>query len=343
IDSAFAYLSWLYYWLTFPSGPLTRVVISNVKGSSPQHLTYDTNTDLYEEAHERSRTQLNIGHEKFIRLSFGVVRYTYLNTNITKNSPLNVFVHGFSTGMDLWRDVATALHKQGQRCLVFDLYGRGWSDSPDIKMNAELFVNQIVELLYSLNITDKSFNLYGVSMGGVIVQLFTKLYPEKVSKLILCCPAGLSVNRPTGIKALLLSLPIIGPVVFKKSIPFLEKSAKLQWIDSNSELLQLYSENFRQCYRQHKGYLRSLYSSLIHFPWDTIQTIAQKINSDEKCPKILILWGDKDTMIDISDAHRYHKLYNQNSTLVIIPNANHSFLVEQSDAAISAIVQFLNL
>ncbi|CAF1067961.1 unnamed protein product, partial [Didymodactylos carnosus] len=121
------------------------------------------------------------------------------------------------------------------------------------------------------------------------------------------------------------------------------KGAKAQWIDSNSELFQLYNEHFKQCYRQHKGYLRSLYSSLIHFPWDTMEPIAQKINSDENCPKILIIWGDKDTVIDISDGHRYNKLYNQNSTLVIIPNANHNFLVEKPEPVITAIEQFLNL
>ncbi len=301
--------------LTFPRGRLTRPY-------DPTSIT--------------SITQM--GADQFIELSFGTVHYIY-HSSSSASLPLNVFIHGYSTPMEMWQDIFQAFVKDNQPCLVYDLYGRGWSDSPHIPMNIDIFVCQLAELLYALNLPCEKYNLYGVSMGGAIVQRFTELYPSRVSKLILCCPAGLNLVKPSKILMLISSIPILGPIVFKFMIKRgNETKDRLQWAFPDDEKYKQYKKLFRLGWQQHPGYLRALFSTLTNFDFESsskaIDFIA-KLNLP-----VLIIWGDKDILIPVDNAYRYHRLY-KNSSLTIIPGATHMLLIEHSEQVIDAIRAFL--
>jgi len=279
-----------------------------------------------------------MGADQFIELSFGTVHYIYHSSSST-SLPLNVFIHGYSTPMEMWQDIFQAFVKDNQPCLVYDLYGRGWSDSPHIPMNIDIFVCQLAELLYALNLPYEKYNLYGVSMGGAIVQRFTELYPSRVSKLILCCPAGLNLVKPSKILMLISSIPILGPMLFKFMIKREnETKDRLHWAFPDDEKYKQYKKLFRLGWQQHPGYLRALFSTLTNFDFESsskaIDFIA-KLNLP-----VLIIWGDKDILIPVDNAYRYHRLY-KNSSLTIIPGATHMLLIEHSEQVIDAIRTFL--
>jgi len=280
-----------------------------------------------------------MGTDQFIELSFGKVHYIYRSSSSSSSSTLNIFVHGFSIPMEIWQDVFQSLVNDNHSCLVFDLYGRGWSDAPFVPMNVDLFVSQLTELLYALNLPYEKYNLFGVSMGGAIIQRFTELHPSKVSKLILCCSAGLNVVKPPKILMLILSIPIIGPMLFKLVMQRGDnKSVRSQWAYPDKENYKKYMKLFQQACKQHPGYLRSLFSTISYFDF---QAALQSIEVIEKLNlPILIIWGDKDTLVPVANAYRYHNLY-KNSSLTIIPGANHSLLIEHSEQAIQAVKTFL--
>ncbi|CAF4026816.1 unnamed protein product, partial [Adineta steineri] len=223
----------------------------------------------YDRTSNKALTQM--GTDQFIELSFGTVHYIYHPTSSSSSSlPLNVFVHGYSTPMEMWQDVFQALVKDNQPCLVYDLYGRGWSDSPHVPMNIDIFVCQLAELLYALNLPYKDYNLYGVSMGGAIIQRFTELYPSKVRKLILCCSAGLKLVKPSKILLFILSMPIIGPIAFKYSMQNTnEKRNRSEWAFPDSDKRQQYMKLFRSGWQQHPGYLRALLSTVTNFDFES--------------------------------------------------------------------------
>ncbi|CAF4067529.1 unnamed protein product [Adineta steineri] len=281
-----------------------------------------------------------MGSDQFIELSFGKVHYIYQSSTNATSSTLNIFVHGFSIAMEMWQDIFPSLVHDNQSCLVLDLYGRGWSDAPDVPMNVDLFVSQIAELLYALNLSYEKYNLYGVSMGGVIIQRFTELYPSKVSKLILCNSTGLNVVKPPSILISILSIPVLGPLLFKFVMQRGDnKSVRAQWANPDSDEYKRCIKLYQQTCQQHPGYLRSLFSTIFYFDFQSafksIECI-QKLNIP-----ILILWGDKDTLTPVENAYRYNDFY-KTSTLKIIPGANHSLLIEQPKQAIDAIKTFLN-
>lgn len=68
-------------------------------------------------------------------------------------------VHGISTPSPVWSLVAPKLIEAGYRLLVFDLYGRGYSDTPVVKHDMALFISQMTLLLAHLPHWDK-FDLW---------------------------------------------------------------------------------------------------------------------------------------------------------------------------------------
>lgn len=277
-----------------------------------------------------------MGADKFIELSFGTVHYIYHPG--APALPLNIFVHGYSTPMEMWQYIFPVFANANQPCLVFDLYGRGWSDCPDVPMNVDIFVSQLAELLYALNLPYEKYNLFGVSMGGAIIQRFTELHPSKVSKLILCCAAGLNLNKPSKARMFLLSLPIFGPMVFKYIMTHHDDDKeRLQWAFPDKEQYEFAKRLFRLGWQQHPGYLRALFSTVTNFDFESSLTSIEFI-AKLNIP-VLIIWGDKDKLIPVNNAYRYHQLY-KNSSLTIIPGGTHMILLEHYETIIDATRKF---
>lgn len=108
-----------------------------------------------------------------------------------------LLVHGISTPAIALGAVAHGLVDNGCRVLLFDLFGRGYSDNPgDVQQDIRLFTTQILLVLASspLSWTGKSsgkFSLIGYSLGGGIGATFASYYPDLIDSLILFAPAGL--------------------------------------------------------------------------------------------------------------------------------------------------------
>jgi len=85
----------------------------------------------------------------FIRLPDGMVHYELAGP---ADKTQVVFVHGFSVPYYIWDHTFPALAEAGFRALRYDLFGRGYSDRPDLPYNLELFVRQLRDLLTALQI-----------------------------------------------------------------------------------------------------------------------------------------------------------------------------------------------
>lgn len=98
-------------------------------------------------------------------------------------------------------DIANSLVEKGCRVMMFDLFGRGYSDAPgDLPYDTRLFVSQILLVLASSPLAwtgNNGFNLIGYSLGGGIAVNFAATFPDMVETLILLSPAGMI--RPANI------------------------------------------------------------------------------------------------------------------------------------------------
>jgi len=106
-----------------------------------------------------------------------------------------LFVHGISTPCIALAGLAQELVEQhGCRVLLFDLFGRGYSDAPDPALypqDSRLWATQIALVLGSSELDWRTFAIAGYSLGGGIAADYASWFPEAVESVVLIAPAGL--------------------------------------------------------------------------------------------------------------------------------------------------------
>ncbi|PWY78489.1 alpha/beta-hydrolase [Aspergillus sclerotioniger CBS 115572] len=114
-----------------------------------------------------------------------------------EDGPKILLVHGITTPCIALGGLAHALADRGCRVMLFDLFGRGYSDCPsDIPQDDRLFTTQILLALSSSALSwtgagSDRFCLVGYSLGGGIAASFASYFPQLLSSLVLLAPAGL--------------------------------------------------------------------------------------------------------------------------------------------------------
>ncbi|KAI4637912.1 hypothetical protein J4E83_000730 [Alternaria metachromatica] len=105
-----------------------------------------------------------------------------------------LLIHGISTPSIALTDLAHKLVGRGRRVMLFDLFGRGYSDGPNpdtTNYDSSLFTSQILLALQSSPIHWSVFTIVGYSLGGAIAADFTSYFPSLVRGLVLVAPSGL--------------------------------------------------------------------------------------------------------------------------------------------------------
>ncbi|KAK4218869.1 alpha/beta-hydrolase [Rhypophila decipiens] len=102
---------------------------------------------------------------------------------------------GISTPVPSLGNLGEGLVRRGYRVMMFDLYGRGWSDNPtDVPHDEQLYVSQIMFALASSQLSwtgSSALHLFGYSLGGGLAISFARYFPDMLKSLSLLAPAGL--------------------------------------------------------------------------------------------------------------------------------------------------------
>ena len=139
----------------------------------------------------------------YLSTQYGVISYSRVGA---KDAPAVILVHGFSTPKFVWEPITPFLVAAGYQVIAFDHLGRGFSERPQVRYDAQLYRSELADLIDGLQIK-KPLALVGYSMGGANVVDYAALYPEQVKQLILIAPAGyMGANKAVG----LLRAPVIG-------------------------------------------------------------------------------------------------------------------------------------
>ncbi|KAK8048912.1 hypothetical protein PG994_010642 [Apiospora phragmitis] len=105
-----------------------------------------------------------------------------------------LFIHGISTSCMTLSDIANGIAAKGCRVMLFDLFGRGFTDGVgDLPFDTRLFVSQILLVLASSPLAwtgNDAMHLVGYSLGGGIALNFAATFPHMVASLVLLAPTG---------------------------------------------------------------------------------------------------------------------------------------------------------
>lgn len=267
---------------------------------------------------------------QFVTLSEGIVHYELAGP---EEAPLVVLVHGFSVPYYVWDPTFTALSEAGFRVLRYDLYGRGYSDRPQVAYDQGLFTGQLTELLSALEV-EGPVVLVGLSFGGAVVARYVDEYPEQVQGLVLIDPQVASVSTDDIFP---LNIPWVGeylmsvymaPHMLPESQPddFYRPERFPDW------------EEMYRVQMQYTGFKRAILSSIRNmvglYPLADYRTLGREDLHT------MLIWGEEDQTISFTEIELVREAFPQ-AEFYTIAEAGHLSHYEQADTVNSLLVDFL--
>ncbi|KAK8095750.1 hypothetical protein PG999_013772 [Apiospora kogelbergensis] len=127
-----------------------------------------------------------------------------------------LFVHGDATPCLIFSKIAQGLVDSGYRVMLFDLWGRGYSDTPlNCRHDVRLLATQILLAVGSSPLSwmgdGNLFSIVAFSLGGPISLAFTGAFPLSVRSLVLLGPAGLIRTLPDEYEDEVMHNPELAP------------------------------------------------------------------------------------------------------------------------------------
>jgi pimeloyl-ACP methyl ester carboxylesterase len=261
----------------------------------------------------------------FVELTFGQVHYELAGPD---DGPLVVLVHGFSVPSFIWGPTFEALVSQGFRVLRYDLYGRGYSDRPDVTYDRTLYVEQLRELLGAIGV-EIPVDLVGLSMGGPVVASFTSAYPESVARLVLVDPFVGPVD------AGVLIVPGLGDYL---AVVFIARTLpkRLAGDFFDPEKVPDWEGRFREQMR-YQGFRRALLRSLREFMTEDFSSLYAEVGNLGK--PTLLVWGRHDRTVPFAHSDRVAHLLG--AKLLVVEESGHTPHLERPEVFEPELMGFL--
>ena len=274
------------------------------------------------DAAERERLRVD-----FIKLKHGEVHYELLGTDTAGTV---VLVHGFSIPGYVWDRNIDALVDAGYRVIRFDLYGRGYSDRPEMDYDIDLFVEQLNELTSALNIRTP-FHLVGLSMGGPIAARFSHRYADKVQSLSLLAPLVVTPERS---ELKLLSIPYLGEYLAGVvMMPKIANGLASTVYDVNS--FPEWHDKMAQ-HIHYRGYRQALLSTLRYLSGKSFESDYEKLAATGISSQLI--WGREDQVVNYDQAGLIQAVV-PNISLHSLEETGHLPQIEQSEKVNALLLQ----
>lgn len=267
----------------------------------------------------------------FVQLRAG---FTHYELGGPENGQLVVLVHGFSVPCFIWDPTFTALIRAGFRVLRYDLFGRGYSDRPNIHYTLDSFVRQLTELLDELRLPS-SFKLAGLSMGGVIASAFTVQSPARVEKLVLIDPIG---TRPMPLNWIYKLAILPGVSEFLLKLAGTESMVKFIASDFfDTALVEEFQERYR-VQMQYRGFQRAILSTLRNGVVNGSPETYKRLG--KLSVPVLLLWGQHDTTLPLAQSRSILELVPR-TEFHVIENTGHVPHYEKPGEVNPILINFL--
>ena len=270
-------------------------------------------------------------HSSFVDLDGIRVHYQEAGD---QNAPALLLIHGFASSTLVWSKVFLRLAEAGYRVIALDLLGYGYSAKPK---NGEYTIGGqaklLTRLLDALEIPRAIF--VGSSYGGAVAATCALDYQDRVEKLVLV--GTVNNNRPLAFKLMrVFGSPVFGDVVS----PLLIGSRRLlrrrmkRVYDRHSWVMDERRVEARHLPLRAAGTQRAIINTVRH--WD-----AERISRDAHLitQPTLLLWGENDREIPLSDGERLHAEI-PGSRLIVFLKCGHLPHEEYPEAFTNVVIDF---
>ena len=268
------------------------------------------------------------------RVKVGDIEWAYSEGG-TKGKPVIMLIHGLAGSRDNWNRVARYLTPHYQ-VIIPDLPGQGDSKAPnDFDYSIPNLTEKLRRFAEAIQV-EKDLHIAGHSMGGAISLLYAAQYPIDAKSLFLVNSAGVfkSANTPyLKDPNLLRNFVVAKPGDFDRLFkiaaqlpPFIPNELKVE----QEKLMISNAANTSKLIEQ-------LILMSKSFTPDTFAIAARSIDQPT-----LIVWGDKDQIINVEAASELKGLLKNAKEPIILKGVGHMPLLEQEQPLVKAYLEFLS-
>jgi len=250
-------------------------------------------------------------------------------------------IHGLGMGKDAWLFQPRPIAKAGFMVYAHDCRGFGKStmtEFPDDEKKAFDFYNlerDVEDLLAFMDhLSVEKGHLIGISMGGLITQMFCVLHPERVISATIANSFSAQHGR-------ILYAARSWELAMEK-MPFEEGfEIMLPWVVGEktlenpifeavlTQMKKMYAAaNSNWCFNTKIRVIRS----------NAPETLTERVK-EIKVPVLLI--GGSDDILTPPKYQEYTKSQIPHAELVILPDAGHASILDNTDAFNAAVISFL--
>lgn len=240
-----------------------------------------------------------------------------------------VMIHGFGANRDNWLRMARHFTER-YRVIALDLPGFGESSKPDASYDVASQTERLHAFVTALNIEKP--HLIGNSMGGHIAALYAARYPDQVSSIALLDNAGITSPRMSEMFQM-IDRGQPNPLVVRKAEDF---GTLMDFVFVNPPPLP-------DSLKRH--FAAQSMANQAHYDMIFTQLREQYVPLEPELPKIqvpvLVLWGDKDRVLDVSSIEVMKPLL-QKPTVVVMKDCGHAPMIERPEETAQHYQAFLD-
>ena len=248
-----------------------------------------------------------------------------------RDAPAVIMLHGFGASLETWEPWAQAL-SVGHRVIRFDLPGFGltgadpsgdYSDARQLKILNDLMDQLEVERA----------SIVGNSLGGRIAWNFAAVHPDRVVSLVLISPDGFAspgfdYDSPPDVPLMMQALPYVAP----RSLLRTNLAAAYGRPEALTDATLTRYRDMLLAPDVRRAILARTEQTILRDPVPILARIEAPT---------LLLWGERDGMIPISNADDYLQ-HLPNATLVRLPGLGHLPFEEDPEGSLPPVESFLS-
>ena len=241
-----------------------------------------------------------------------------------------ILVHTIGQSLYTWRNVFENLSKY-YRVIAVDLLGHGYSDRP-YSTNYTIVEQAEMLRLFMDAMGIESSHFMAFSMGSAYVMQLASTNPERIGRIILISPGGVTNEMPLTIR--LIDNPILGIFACRM---FGVKTVENVLSDAFFDLTNITPELVKEYYStiSDPDARLALRLSLTGYDDEMLIKKFRTMNAE-----VLILLGGEDKWRQRDSVEVYHAAL-KNASVSIIRNAGHMIQEEKADRVVAATLEYI--
>jgi pimeloyl-ACP methyl ester carboxylesterase len=280
---------------------------------------------------DRSRSELEA---KYLSSPSDYLDVAGIRLHVVDSGPRDgtaiILLHGFGSSLHTWESWAEALSKN-YRVIRYDLPGSGLTGPDPIGVYSQARGMEVLAALLD-KLSIKQAVLVGNSMGGRLAWNFAAQYPQRVTKLVLISPDGFASPGFEYGKA-----PAVPAIVKLMKYALPKSMLRANLAPAYADPARLTAATVDRYYDMMlaPGVRGATIARMEQTRLEPPEPLLRRIESPT-----LLLWGEKDAMIPLSNSSDYLKSL-AHAKLVTLPDLGHVPQEEAPAASLPPVQAFL--